>query len=592
VHGTDTAGQAFKENTWTLSVNKHGGKIATFHQLADDDQIVIENPLLGRTAKARVHRVCEKRFAEDPYEVCVELLEAQNIWGVKLLPEDWEKERQIILEDRKSPPSPQAPKTPAETAEEGGIVETAHVAPQGSPAELGEHTGGLSQFNMAVTALSRFAGEAKAPPFQPASHRQDARGVPKAPAGFPQSPDLLALAALHEKIGEAQSLRQELSVLADRVQSARVELENFLSKAALEFQAQCKGAAEQAKAELDELVKDAAIQARKIYKEESGTAAKAISVCVDSAVDSLNRALDEAASKLQAGRQTLELNLKQATEEYLPRLAHESASVLEKFRAETQALAAQLVSEVESAAREFSKKASEDISEKLEGAIEGALELVARDFNKQSDDALELLKEGLRSAQQQCVDETQRQLAAARESTLTSLESEAGAKVTAFREQLRKALQEIQTQQTREMEKEILTSLQGLLESLRTQIHLAADESAARVTDEVRSRAEQALQELPDRLYKGVGMAALAAKEWEEQAKTQLEAHMSHVLEGFQQRLEGLTMAAQERQRRDAEALKDLLQSRLHQAARLFEGVEAGAGQSTGVGREESTDPP
>ena len=88
VHGADATGQFFKENTWTISVNKHGGRIATFHQLAAGDQIVIENPLLGRSAEARVNRVCEKHFAEDPYEVCVELLEAQNVWGAKLPPEE------------------------------------------------------------------------------------------------------------------------------------------------------------------------------------------------------------------------------------------------------------------------------------------------------------------------------------------------------------------------------------------------------------------------------------------------------------------------------------------------------------------------
>jgi exonuclease VII large subunit len=87
-------------------------------------------------------------------------------------------------------------------------------------------------------------------------------------------------------------------------------------------------------------------------------------------------------------------------------------------------------------------------------------------------------------------------------------------------------------------------------------------------------------------------MAALVAKEWEEQAKTHLEAHLSHVLEVFQKQLEALTMAAQERQRSDAEALKGLLQSRLHQAARLFEGMAADAGQSKGVAREESRNSP
>ncbi len=666
VRGTDAAGQPFKENTWTISINKHGGKLATFHHLAEDDQIVIENPLLGRAAKARVKRVCERRFAEDPYEVCIELLEPQNVWGVKLPPEDWQKERKIVPVDQKSPApqgAPQAPNTPEASPDNGGVADTARLTPQGLPAELGEHAGGLSQFNMAVNALSRFAGETKAPPAQPAEHSQDAMAAPKAPTVHPQAPDPLALQALQEKVGEAQSVRQELSVLTDRVQSARVGVEDLFSMAALEFQAQCKRATEQTKAELAELVRDAtagvdvrirkameevspslsahinrsaeqvareqieefkaqiervrmsnedstqhhlervrqesqaeiqnaAIQARNIYKEESEMAAKAISLCVDSAVDSLNRAGDEAAAKLQAGRQSLELSLEKAKEELPPRLADVAASVLEKFRAEAQVFAAQLQSEGESTAREFSQKASGDMSEKLEDAVEGALELAARDFNKQAEDALDLLKEGLRSAQQQCVDKTQRQLAAARESTLSLLESEAGVNLASYRERLHATLLEMEAQHTKEIEKGIQTSLQGFLESLRTLINLAADESAARVTAEVRNRAEQALQELQERLYKAVGMAALVAKEWEEQAKTHLEAHLSHVLEVFQKQFEGLTMATQERQRGDAEALKGLLPSRVRQAARILEGAEAGTGQTQAVAHEDSRNSP
>jgi hypothetical protein len=220
--------------------------------------------------------------------------------------------------------------------------------------------------------------------------------------------------------------------------------------------------------------------------------------------------------------------------------------------------------------------------------MEGALELVARDLKKQAEDSLELLKEGLRSAREQCVEETQRQLAAARQATLSSLESEAGARSASFREQLHTRLLEILAQQTKEMEAGIQTSLQGLLGSLRAKIQLAADESAARVTAEVRRNVEQALRELPDRLYKSVGMAALVAKEWEEQAKTHLEAHSHQLLEVFQKKLEALTAAAQERQRSDVEALKGLLRGRLSQAARLFEGLATDSGQAKGASREES----
>jgi len=162
--------------------------------------------------------------------------------------------------------------------------------------------------------------------------------------------------------------------------------------------------------------------------------------------------------------------------------------------------------------------------------------------------------------------------------------------LASFRERLHTTLLEMQAQQTKEMEKEIQTSLQGLLESLRTKIQLEADESAARVTSEVRSRAEQALQELPDRLYKGVGMATLVAREWEEHAKTHLEAHSRQLREVFQKQLETLTVAAQERQRSDAEALRSSLRDRLNQAARLFEVLETDAGQAKGAARKESGD--
>ena len=1046
VRGTDAAGQAFKENTWTICVNKHGGRIATFHQLAVDDQIVIE--VQGRTAKARVKRVCEKRFAEDPFEVCVELLEAQNVWGVKLPPEDWEKEQQVPLEERKGSgpqPAPPARDSSAAAVEESGKVESAPPALQGSPAEVGEHTGGLSQFNMAVHALSRFAGEASATPVQPTPPQQDTVKVAKEPARDAQTSDLVASGSLQEKIDEAQSLRQELSVLLERLQSVRGEVENLLLKAGearregaleveqavkqieeasgtklqsvlsrldqeaeqkletasarlagetqqrlqaeaagivesvtkdfgerlsplaqenlsaaiLEFQTQCKRTAEEAKAELDELAKDATAavdvrireiteevspllsgqiersaeqvarekleefkaqiessrrssedsiqqdleamrqqiqadslnagtQARQFCNEECGTAAKAISVCVDSAVDSLNRAGDEAAARLEGARQTLELRLQKA-EESLPRLAGESASVLEKFRAETQALAAQLQSEVESTTREASERTSREISDKLEGNVEAALELVVTDLNKQAEDARELLKEDLRSARDQCVEETQNQLAAVRHSALSALESEAAEKSASYREQLRAALEtqaqqtkemetgvqaslgvlleslrakiqsteaacvgetekqlaavrqstltaleseaaeksasyreqlraalETQAQQTKEMETGVRTNLEGLLESLRAKIQsteaacveetekqlaavrqstltalesealeksasyreqlraaletqaqqakemetgiqasleglleslraktqsteevcveetekqlaavrqstlsaleseaaeksasyceqlqatllemqaqqtkalgagiqaslqglleslrvkiqsteeqcveetqkqlaavrqstlalleseaveksasyreqlrtalletqaeqmkemetgiqgisqgllqslhakiqVAADEAAAQVAAEVRSNAEQALQELPDRLYKSVGMVATVAKEWEEQAKTELEAHLHQLVEVFEKRLEELSAAAQERQRSDAEAFKVLLQRRLNQAARLFEGLATEAGRTKAADREEAGAPP
>jgi hypothetical protein len=205
---------------------------------------------------------------------------------------------------------------------------------------------------------------------------------------------------------------------------------------------------------------------------------------------------------------------------------------------------------------------------------------------------LESLRVKIQSTEEQCVEETQKQLAAVRQSTLALLESEAVEKSASYREQLRTALLETQAEQMKEMETGIQGISQGLLQSLHAKIQVAADEAAAQVAAEVRSNAEQALQELPDRLYKSVGMVATVAKEWEEQAKTELEAHLHQLVEVFEKRLEELSAAAQERQRSDAEAFKVLLQRRLNQAARLFEGLATEAGRTKAADREEAGAPP
>ena len=564
VHGTDSAGQSFKENTWTISVNKHGGRIATFHRLAVDDQVLIENPLLGRSARGRVNRICEKRFAEDPFEVCVELLEAQNVWGVRLPPEDWAKERQSVLDERKDA-SPLAetgpPATAAAPPEDDLKMETTHLAPGGLPVEAGEQTGGLSQFNMAVHALTRLAGETAAPSTQPAAPRQES--VPaQAPSVPAQNAGLAVFESLQKTLAEAQLLKEEFNALLNRMHAARGEVESLLARttqASEEVRSQIEGTRRSSEESLQHSLEalrreiqadtlNAGTEARKICKEESGTAVKAISVCVDSAVDLLNRAGDEAAARLQGARQNLELSLKKA-EESLPRLASESASQLEKFHAEAEAFAGQLRSELESAARESSAKASEEITEKLEGSVESALEVVVRDFNKQAEEALELLKEGLRSAREQCVEETQKQLGAARESVSTALESEASEKSASYREQLRAALVEMQAQQTKEMETAIQASLEGLLETLHAKIHETQEQSVEETQKQLSAVRESTMTVLESEAtekstsYREQLRAALA--EMQAQQTKEIETAIQASLEGLLDALRGKIQEAQ-----------------------------------------------
>jgi hypothetical protein len=201
---------------------------------------------------------------------------------------------------------------------------------------------------------------------------------------------------------------------------------------------------------------------------------------------------------------------------------------------------------------------------------------------------LESLHVKIQTTEERCVEETEKQLAALRESTLSLLEGEAAEKSASYREQLRASLLETQERQTRDMESGVQASFEGLLESLRARIESSAGEAAARVADEVRNGADQALRDLPERLSKSVEMAVFVVKEWEQQTRTELEAHSRRLLEAFDKRLDDVSAAARKRQRSEAEAFKSMLQNFLDHAGAL----SAESGQAKAADREESARPP
>lgn len=88
--GTDKSGQEFAENTRTIIVNKHGAKVSTCHQLVKGTEVSIENRALGRTAKAIVVWIGEKRLGKDLLEIALELTKPENIWAIEFPPDDWE----------------------------------------------------------------------------------------------------------------------------------------------------------------------------------------------------------------------------------------------------------------------------------------------------------------------------------------------------------------------------------------------------------------------------------------------------------------------------------------------------------------------
>lgn len=235
IQGIDTTGQPFKENTWTIGVNKQGAKIATFHLLPEGGHITITNPVLGRTAKAHVMWVGEKRYKEDPYEVGIELLEAVNVWGIQFPPEDWKRSARVAPAPRDeqkvvqpAPPEqavktvpPQAPKAPEFSRPAG--------PPAAVPAEAPAHPEKFSQFNLAVSALSRYSQQAGGT----VEVRPEPLGKDLDKLAFEVDSQIQAglrevanrLKELAEREKSARSVGGQLSGLLEMVQSSRDQTE-------------------------------------------------------------------------------------------------------------------------------------------------------------------------------------------------------------------------------------------------------------------------------------------------------------------------------------------------------------------------------
>lgn len=93
ISGADADGHAFSEDVRSVIINKHGGKIATTRHLTMGTEILIENHAVGLAAKASVAWLDEKPSAGELHPVGLQLLDAQNIWGIAFPPDDWVAEQ-------------------------------------------------------------------------------------------------------------------------------------------------------------------------------------------------------------------------------------------------------------------------------------------------------------------------------------------------------------------------------------------------------------------------------------------------------------------------------------------------------------------
>jgi len=540
IHGTDTGGLVFRENTWTIGVNKQGAKIATFHPLALGGQISVVNPVLGRTAKARIIWVGEKRFPEDPFEVGVELMEAQNVWGIKFPPEDWQRPTPAAARghegaDAATPAakatSTEAAKTAADTPK---VVESPASTPKEGEKDSGASPEKFNQFNLALAALSHFQAEAtagtrtEAPPAPPAA-------LAPGPAS---EPSRLRLEAVEPKGKTFSSLQDEIHAQMDQLEAWRGEIQALLLKlqdTERSWQAQMEQAAhrlEEASSKklessleessrqlldrltgsLDQRARDAeraletkfgkletqvqeaiANASRKVHESserEVEQVRKIISNRVDWAVDSLNLATGAAANKLYTAYRKTEADYKALNANYSHKLGELSKSGVDSFRQRMQAALGEFQTLLEKTWNEFKEKGTREVTERLRKNSDELLESWAKELDRRAVDVLDLLSDQLKTSGAAIVEETKKQATGLNQSARDALAREARATVDTV-----KALGEKLGSSGEALVGETAKQLSAMT---RATIESLARETRA-VSDECRTEARRTLEEFGQR---------------------------------------------------------------------------------------------
>lgn len=117
--GQDASGENFQESTRTLVINKQGAKVLTKYKLALGAELAVENRALGHTTRANVVWLGKPPGPNEPAELGIQLIKAENFWGIDFPPEDWEqspakggtgaKPQAKAPEKKASPPTPAPP---------------------------------------------------------------------------------------------------------------------------------------------------------------------------------------------------------------------------------------------------------------------------------------------------------------------------------------------------------------------------------------------------------------------------------------------------------------------------------------------------
>ena len=224
--GVDAAGNSFRESVRTLIVNQHGGKITTSRHLKLGSEVTVENRALGVIAKARVVWLSPTHLEGEAPHIGVQLLHAQNVWGVEFTPDDWHPDPQVENTAAQASP-PESGKDHGTEAEKPGVSPTSERASVGPVPDLQESADAKAQeFEQRLKRLTQKVGSE----FEIDLREQTVRAEEGVAASWQQEVTSLKqmLKVAEEEIAKLETRIQELQ---EELQKARNTSASFLADA-------------------------------------------------------------------------------------------------------------------------------------------------------------------------------------------------------------------------------------------------------------------------------------------------------------------------------------------------------------------------
>ena len=457
--GKDAKGTDFREDTRTIVVNKHGAKIYSATELALGTELQVENRTSGQSARAQVVWFGKRRAPGEAMEVGVQLLDAQNIWGIDFPPDDWEDSQQANGAPAK-PAEPAGVKVPEPVSARTPL--TIPAEKPSPPAKTGEHSKLPDLPDPAM--LSSVAGK-------PWAAQQPGEPVVRLDAGSNDASERQA------KLVEERLARIKAQMTKEGLEDLQKAGNQFAAKmlAHLEQQgedltrrmAAARAEVDAAASRLERLQKVTESAAAEGEARIQEAARQAVLLALEQLNDKISQDMNSIVSRILADAsrrgQEITAEIEHATEGARQELKTFSNNFVEQARKRLQEEALKAVQNLRHDLDDQIAAWSHDATAKLQKTTDEALESAARQLQSQASDTVEMLK-------QQAIDGTTQEARTASKAVL---------------EEFQKQVEEI-TNTSLEALREIQTSSTVMLESVRKQL----DELAGVTLEKMRKEAE------------------------------------------------------------------------------------------------------